>query len=93
MQRWFPIDTERLLLRDLRETDFNDIHEYASDTELSRLDRWGPNTPEITRGVVQGWLDQQQLWPRDEVNLDVKLAQRTERSGRSVECISTFFNG
>lgn len=81
MQRWFPIDTERLVLRELKDADFNDVHEYASDPEVSRLEFWGPNSPEITRKVVQSWLSQQQVWPRDEVNLGVELRSQHKLIG------------
>jgi RimJ/RimL family protein N-acetyltransferase len=50
MDPWFPIETERLLLRELRADDENDIHEYASDPEVVRLMIWGPSTPDLTRG-------------------------------------------
>src|SRR5208282_6145902 len=43
MNRWFPIETERLLLREFRAGDESHIHEYASDPEVVRLMIWGPN--------------------------------------------------
>lgn len=72
MQRWFPIQTERLLLREINASDLADVHEYASDPLVSRFEFWGPNTPDVTENVVQGWLTQQQQWPREEVNLGVE---------------------
>ena len=73
MKRWFPIKTERLLLREIAASDLADVHEYASDPLVSRFEAWGPNTPEVSEKVVQGWLTQQQQWPREEVNLGVEL--------------------
>jgi ribosomal-protein-alanine N-acetyltransferase len=74
MQRWFPIKTERLLLREISATDFADVHEYASDPIVTQFEFWGPNTPDVTANVVQSWLTQQQEWPREEVNLGVELS-------------------
>lgn len=73
MNRWFPLETERLALREISSADEGDVHEYASDPEVSRFECWGPNTVEVTREVVQGWLKQQEQWPREEVNLAVEL--------------------
>ncbi|MGA2510195.1 MAG: hypothetical protein ABSG27_08175 [Candidatus Acidiferrales bacterium] len=46
MDRWFPIETNRLLLREFRDADEQAMHEYASDPEVVRLMIWGPNTLE-----------------------------------------------
>ncbi len=43
-----PISTDRLLLRTYRESDLDDIHEYARDPEVVRYLPWGPNTREAT---------------------------------------------
>ena len=82
MERWFPIKTERLLLRELALADVSDIHEYGSDPAVSRLDRWGPNTSrELTEQVVHRWLEQQKQWPRNEVNLGVQLLRESKLIG------------
>lgn len=73
MDPWFPIETERLLLRELRAEDENDIHEYASDTEVVRLMIWGPNTREVTRQFLDRALQAQTQWPRSEVGLAIEL--------------------
>lgn len=70
---WFPLRTPRLLLREAREDDFDDIHAYAIDPEVVRYMDWGPNTPEVTREVLDRWLVEQQTWPRGHVNLVVEL--------------------
>ena len=38
-----PLRSPRLVLRPFRESDFTDVHEYASDPEVTRHLRWGPN--------------------------------------------------
>lgn len=72
---WFPLRTERLLLRDIRESDYEDVHAYAIDPEVVRYMEWGPNTPEITREVIGRWLAEAVVWPRAGVNLAVELVE------------------
>jgi ribosomal-protein-alanine N-acetyltransferase len=73
MNRWFPIETARLLLREFRADDFDDIHAYASDLEVVRLMIWGPNTPEMTQTFLSGMLKAQETWPRSAVELVLEL--------------------
>jgi ribosomal-protein-alanine N-acetyltransferase len=73
MNRWFPIETERLLLREFRAEDEAAIHAYASDPEVVRLMIWGPNTPEQTRAFLQTTLKSQDQWPRPFVELAIEL--------------------
>jgi [ribosomal protein S5]-alanine N-acetyltransferase len=73
MTRWFPVKTERLLLREFRAADEADIHAYACDPEVVRLMIWGPNTTEMTRIYLDGVLEAQQRWPRPEVALGIEL--------------------
>ena len=73
MDRWLPIETARLLLRETRPEDEDDVHEYASDPCVSRYESWGPNTREKTHEVVARRLKAQQEWPRDEIDLAVEL--------------------
>jgi ribosomal-protein-alanine N-acetyltransferase len=46
-------ETSRLILRPFRETDFADVHAYASDPEVVRHMDWGPNTPDQTRAFLE----------------------------------------
>jgi [ribosomal protein S5]-alanine N-acetyltransferase len=71
--KWFPIVTERLTLREFRNADEADIHEYGGDPEVSTFTDWGPNTPAQTRQVLQERLDAQHGWPRREVALAIEL--------------------
>ncbi len=52
MERWWPIKTARLLLREIQRPDEDDVHEYASDPCVSRFDSCGPNTREKTHEVI-----------------------------------------
>ena len=71
-QPWFPLRTERLLLRAFRETDFDDIHAYATDDEVVRYMDWGPNTLDDTHAAVARFSEAQARWPRPDVNLAVE---------------------
>nr|QQZ49331.1 GNAT family N-acetyltransferase [Phenylobacterium glaciei] len=78
---WLPLETERLLLRDFRENDFDAIHAYAIDPEVVRYMTWGPNTPEVTREVLDRNLDRQKTWPREELSLAVEVKATGEMIG------------
>lgn len=67
--RWFPIETERLLLREYTLDDEAAIHEFASDPLVPRYDAWGPNTAQQTREHVLRHIEDQRIWPRDDVTL------------------------
>jgi [ribosomal protein S5]-alanine N-acetyltransferase len=71
-QRWFPIRTERLRLREFRAADEADVHAYGSDPEVARYMDWGPNDAATTAEVMQRWAMTQAVWPRDDVNLAVE---------------------
>jgi RimJ/RimL family protein N-acetyltransferase len=73
MDRWFPVETERLMLREFRADDEQDIHAYASDPEVVRLLIWGPNTLDATKTFLAGALKEQEQWPRATVSLAVEL--------------------
>lgn len=72
---WFPLRTERLVLREFRADDFDDVHAYATDPEVVRYMEWGPNTPQVTRDVLDRWLAEGETWPRAGANLAVELAE------------------
>jgi ribosomal-protein-alanine N-acetyltransferase len=63
---WWPLRTERLVLREFRATDLDDIQAYAGDREVTRFLDWGPNTPEQTREFLAGAIAGQAAWPRFE---------------------------
>jgi [ribosomal protein S5]-alanine N-acetyltransferase len=50
--RHLPIETPRLLLRDLADGDGPAVHVYASDAAVVRHLDWGPNTVEDTAGFL-----------------------------------------
>jgi ribosomal-protein-alanine N-acetyltransferase len=58
------LQTERLVLRELREEDWQDVHEYASDPETVKYMPFGPNTEQDTKNFIQRELDHQKEYPR-----------------------------
>lgn len=66
---WFPIQTERLLLREFELRDEEDVHMYGSDPEVCRFTAWGPNSVEDTRTVIAQRRAAQLTWPRNRVEL------------------------
>ena len=45
--------TERLLLRELTDDDFEAVHDYARDPEVVRYMPWGPSTEQETRDFLR----------------------------------------
>ena len=70
---WFPLRTERLVLREFLPADRDDAHAYASDPEVTRYMDWGPNDWATTVEVMDRWAKVQAEWPRADVNLAIVL--------------------
>ncbi len=51
------IETDRLLLRNYRVTDFADIFNYFSDEEVSRYEDFYPMSEEQVRNIITEWQD------------------------------------
>lgn len=47
------LTTERLYLRELEESDFEAVHDYAQDARLCHFLSWGPNSEQDTRRFLQ----------------------------------------
>lgn len=73
MTPWFPLETERLLLRDFHAADEAAIYAYASDTQVSRFMDWGPSDISIVRSNLHRRLEDQQRWPRETLEVAVEL--------------------
>jgi [ribosomal protein S5]-alanine N-acetyltransferase len=58
------LQTERLILREFREEDWEAMHEYGSDPETVRYMPWGPNKEQMTRDFLKTVLDNQKARPR-----------------------------
>jgi ribosomal-protein-alanine N-acetyltransferase len=77
MTPWFPLETERLLLREFRLEDEADIYEYASDPEVVRFADWGPSPISTIRANLHRRLENQESWPRDSIEVAVELRRET----------------
>jgi RimJ/RimL family protein N-acetyltransferase len=73
MTPWFPIETDRLLLRDFRLEDEGHIYDYASDPEVVRFADWGPSDLSTVRSNLHRRLEDQERWPRDSIEVAVEL--------------------
>ena len=63
------LETERLILRDLRDDDWQVVHEYASDPEVVKFMPFGPDTEEETKAFIGRTLAHQKEQPRTHFNL------------------------
>jgi len=67
------LESERLILREFTERDFDAVHRYGSDPEVSRFMPWGPNTKEDTAGFLRRAIAKQIQEPRTQYELAVTL--------------------
>jgi ribosomal-protein-alanine N-acetyltransferase len=58
------LQTERLILRDLAQSDFDAVHEYASDPLVTRYTSFGPNTADETREFLMRSIGAASATPR-----------------------------
>ena len=68
-----PIFTQRLILRDFVESDWEAVLAYQQHPLYLRYNEWASRTPEDVRGFVQMFLDQQQQNPRIKFQFAVTL--------------------
>ncbi len=68
-----PIQTERLILREYQESDFDGVHAFASEPKTVQFMTWGPNTPEDTRKFIQASHAHQTADPRRDFLFVVEL--------------------
>ena len=78
---WFPLETERLILREFRESDLDDLHAYGSDPVVSKFMDWGPNTPEISQTFLDLQIEGQKAWPRRDVSLALEVRETRKMIG------------
>jgi RimJ/RimL family protein N-acetyltransferase len=56
--------TDRLILREFKDEDWGDVHEYSCDARLTYYLNWGPNTEEQTKAFVRAAVRHQSEIPR-----------------------------
>jgi [ribosomal protein S5]-alanine N-acetyltransferase len=76
-----PLQTERLIIRDIVADDWEAVHNYASDLEVVRYVPWGPNSPEDTKNFIHRVLTLQQNEPRHNFELAVILKTKNQLIG------------
>lgn len=69
------IQTRRLVLREFRAADFEALHAFASDPEVTRYTSFGPNSPEQTKAFLASAISQANTKPRHEYALAVELTE------------------
>jgi ribosomal-protein-alanine N-acetyltransferase len=67
------LTTERLLLREFRESDWPAVLDYQSDPLYLRYYAWDARTPEDVRAFVGRFVEQQQEQPRRKFQLAIEL--------------------
>ena len=67
------VQTNRLVLRDLEEADWQAVQSYGSDPEVVRYMDWGPNTEDETKNFIQRSIMGQKEQPRKNYELAIVL--------------------
>jgi len=67
------IETDRLILREWEPSDFEAVHEYASDPGNVKYMVWGPNTEDQTREFLRDVARRREERPRTVISLAVCL--------------------
>ncbi|MEK7474670.1 MAG: GNAT family N-acetyltransferase [Candidatus Coatesbacteria bacterium] len=75
------IETERLLIREFRETDFLTTHEYGSDLETTRYTLFGPNEEKDTRDFLARVVAEQGSEARTGFDLAIELKAGSRHIG------------
>ncbi|MEH1989319.1 GNAT family N-acetyltransferase [Nostoc sp.] len=76
-----PLETQRLILRDFVESDWQEVHKYAADAEVVRYLTFGPNTEEDTKNFLQREILLQGKEPRQHFALAVILKPQKQLIG------------
>lgn len=58
------LERSPIYLRELKFTDWNDVHAYCSQERVCRFQAWGPNTADQTHSFVNQALEDSQKVPR-----------------------------
>ena len=75
-------ETERLVIREFKPEDFDDVHEYSSDYETVKHMMFGPNTPEQTRDYLERQcVEEMNASPRAHYNFALALKENSRVIG------------
>lgn len=67
------ISTRRLVLREYRMEDLEQVHAFASDPAVCSFVEWGPNTMAQSIGFLDGCMAEQRVEPRDTWTLAITM--------------------
>jgi RimJ/RimL family protein N-acetyltransferase len=67
------IKTERLVLREFTQDDFEPVQRYASNSNVVRYMEWGHNTERDTKRFIQDAIKKQVVKPRENYELAITL--------------------
>jgi RimJ/RimL family protein N-acetyltransferase len=81
------IQSQRLLLREFKEVDWQAVHRYASDPEVVRFMDWGPNTENETKAFVSRSISSQKEKPRRKYTLAITLKGDNKIIGSCGICV------
>lgn len=76
MKKIDRIETQRLILRELEETDTQEVHKYASDTEVTKYVPFGPNTLKQTEEFVRMCIKYQ--YQKDRVDFELAVIEKKD---------------
>lgn len=75
------IETERLILREYKESDWEAVHVYSQQEEILAYEAWGPNTEEETKAFIRRSIDERNEIPRKGITLAITLKNEGDLIG------------
>jgi len=75
------IQTDRLLLREYINTDWEAVHEYARQEDILIYEAWGPNHVDDTLAFIELVIDDQMRQPRTRFDLAIILKNENKLIG------------
>lgn len=74
------IETDRLILREYVQADWEQLQAYCADPEVTRYLTWGPNTPEQTKAFIVRAME----WRNEAPRMTFELAVVLKATGKLV---------
>ena len=81
MIRKLILATARLELRDFQNADYTQVHEYGSDSIVTRFMTWGPNTEKETHSFIEKAIGYQKETPRTHYPLAIVIKKQNRLIG------------
>jgi len=77
----YNLRSERVILREMQEKDWIDVHKYASQEKVCQYQPWGPNSEEESEGFVKQVLVDAKKEPRSRFVFAIILKESGEMIG------------